>query len=510
MYFDGMQFTNDSVFLSSSNDQFALWRAQRGAQGPIQGSPGDIYFKLDRKTGSIEPAAEPPKGAKGVRFASGSFFHTNLQRPDAFVSYVGTSDGTLYSLYDPHCGRIATLGFLLTASCAPAVTSIAPGDAVTSIESVGRFLLVGTVRKIPNSSRVAPGRGVLVLSAKDHSLLTTIDQNHGLPGNLIDVIRRDPITGNVWVETDHALSELSPNLKVLRSFFFHVGIDSKGAPIMLSGRQPEADDPYAELALRLHVTDFSGFQKVEMTIPSPTRGELFKHVFPNGSAATSPVPSAFQPLLPYFIADLQTEDAPWKDEFALASLCKFSGQSVKDTANRLIANAGARHASYVWYVLKDCADEDAAAVYVPSIKTHAVRSAVNSPNRLGADVNRPTLTVVSLSPPIVYWNGRDKVRVEEATSFVGAGVSNPGVTEILASSTFPVDPSNSISVASLAVPVLHTGSSSIGRTEIVLPATSPAGYYYIAACPNAEGTGSKLEEHHQCLVPQREDGSSPN
>lgn len=506
---DALLFTGDAVYLGSPGYLPALATDPSPEPGQPVGRWTEVFFKLDRKSGALTRVASTPADAQGAAQSRITLQDVNRDWSSAGVSYLTTSDGALYTEDDPLCGQVGNYGRLLTADCRPVEDVLQQGELATAVEEYGDYFLLGTTR-LTQAATEGPGRGLLVLSRKDGKLVRRISQDDGLAEDIIRLVRRDPVNGHLWVETPRSLAELSPKFEVLRVIYLHVGFDATGVPSLAAGSEPEYDDVYARLALKLHVRDFSAYQKAIQAIPAELRGKLYTEVFRQGMSQGGPIPAAFEVLLPFVVADLARDPDPRQSEFALDSLCRFKDPRARQAADALLESPIAVIGQNAWYKVKDCADPAVAAAHRPSppawstatpgqggnvvhMTAYAARSGVPpssgvTPGSHGTSglESDPSLVIMSFSPPVLYWDGKHPLHLVDSTGDDGGGTAGPSLTRYYLSGTLPVDPEEARAIAEHPVPALGSGQSSAHAMDVMPPADLPHGIYYLLPCANAD------------------------
>ena len=501
---DAILFTDDALYISAPGIIPAEASDPVPLPGEPVGTPAEVYYRMDRKTGALTRVAAPPPGAQGLQVSSVSLVNLNRGWSTASITYLVSSGGTIYSLNSFNCGPMGYGVHVLTLDCKPVPLALKPGELPTAVEEFGPYQLIGTSSMVPGTAATTGSRGVLVLSAKDGSLVRTLSQADGLPEDMIKLIRRDPVTGDLWVETPRSLTELSPKFEVQRVLYLRLGFDTGGVPALVMGDAPEYDDPYALLALKLHVTDFAAYKAAVAAIPSAVRNTLFTHVFPQEQAGGR-VPAEFAPLLPFVVADLQRNPDPRQSLFALSSLCMFTGPAVKDMADKLITGTKGVTGINVWYKVKTCANPAVASAHTPPPRQPYTGGGMNVTAYAMQDrMSQPNLSIESFSPPLLYWDGKHPVRLEDNTIDDGGGAAGPSVTRWYVSPVLPVDPAHALMIAERPVPALDGGGGDKHVMDAMLPATLPPGLYYVALCANADHKYPQAFEQDRCRIPRLE------
>lgn len=507
---DAILFTDDALYISAPGIISAEASDPVPLPGEPVGTPVEVYYRMDRKTGVLTRVAAPPPGAQGVQVSSVSLVNLNRGWSTASITYLVSSDGAIYSLNSFSCGPMGYGVHMLTPDCKQVLPAVLkPAELPTAMEEFGPYQLIGTSSMVPGTAATTGSRGVLVLSAKDGSLVRTLNQADGLPEDMIKLIRRDPVTGNLWVETPRSLTELSPKFEVQRVLYLHLGLDTGGVPSLVMGDAPEYDDPYAVLALKLHVTDFTAYKAAVAAIPSAERNTLFTRVFPQEQAGGS-VPAEFAPLLPFVVADLQRDPDPRQSLFALSSLCMFNGPAVKETADKLITGTKGVTGINVWYKVKTCADPAVVSAHAPPPRQPYTGGGMNVTAYAMQDrMSQPNLSIESFSPPLLYWDGKHPVRLEDNTIDDGGGTAGPSITRWYVSPVLPVDPADAVMIAERPVPALDGGGGDKHAMDVMLPATLPPGLYYAAPCANADHKYPQAFEVARCRIPRLAPRTTP-
>lgn len=497
-----MLFAHDAVYLGVPGVVPAAAADPSPPPGMPLGTSVELWYRMDRKTGDLTPVSAPAPDAVGIPMSSLRL--TNLGRSwfSVEVTFIATSDGRIYSMGDPNCGQISNNGRLLNLDCTPAGPVLPPGEAITAIEDFGPYVLLGTLAaQMPGAPQ--SGRGVLVLSEKDDSLERTISTADGLTGDTIQLIRRDAVTGDLWIETPRTLTQLSPAFKALNAWYLHLDLDASGVPRLGVTADPQYDDPYAVLALKLHVTDYLGFKQAIAAIPEAARPEVFKQVFPQGYPAMGPVPAAFQPLEPFVIADLQRNPDTRQSLFALRSLCQFGSPAARAEADALISTVKGTMSYNIFYAVKACASPAVLAAHTPPAPNYRRGGGPGMAAYAAAIQGRianPDLTIYTFSTPIVWWDGEHPVHLKAATGD-DAAPSAPSVTRFYASPMLPVDPAHATMVLEHPVPALGVGGSYTHEADVMFPADLPPGLYFVAVCANGDQKQRQAFEEDRCRIP---------
>lgn len=502
---NAMLFAADAIYLGLPGTLPAEAADPVPLPGEPVGTPTEIWYRLDRKTDALSHVAGPPADARGIPISTLQLTNLGRDWSSVAITYTATSDGDVYSMGSPYCGQISNNGRLLKMDCTPLGPTVAPGELITAIEAYGPYVILGTVAMVPGTMATQSGRGALVLSAKTGALVRTISETDGLAGSAIQLIRRDPDTGRLWIETPRALAELSSTFQVLNVLYLHLDFDSDGVPALKLTADPQYDDPYAVLALKLHVTDFAGFQKAIAAIPAAARDSVFTEVFPQGQPQGRTLPPAFQPLAPFVLADLERDPDPRQSAFALAALCRLGGSAASSEADTLIATTikGVASGNF-WYAVKACADPAVVAAHRPATPNYSLGGGRQGMAVAYAAQNRvtgPDLTIGSFTPVMLWWDGRHAVHLHDITEDDAAGVG-PSLTRFYASPTLPVDPVHAVAIAEHPVPALGIGATTPYEMDVMLPASLPPGLYYVAVCANADQKQQQAFEEDRCRIPR--------
>ncbi|HEV2110175.1 MAG TPA: hypothetical protein VGT99_02385 [Gammaproteobacteria bacterium] len=533
-----------------------------------EGRPADTYFRFDRKSGAIRRLDSLPPEAAGVPASrvmldAGDNPASAKSSPNA-STFLLTSDGDVYVASGLACAEAAPrtpaapgphyAAPLYTADCAPVPVPLKPLESVTAVESYKDFLLLGALTT--DYSRGAavpqPGRGMLVISKKDGRLLRTVTRDDGLNEDLIELIRRDPDTGGLWVESPRALAELSPDFAVQRVFFLHLVLDpASGAPGLAAGVDPEYDDPYAMLATHLRLKDYSGYAHSVARLPPELRDRILNDYFRGFYPSFTSLPVELNPLLPFFAESALNSAADYGPSFARDNLCRFHDPGVKDAADKLIKAplpAGSKGAANQnWTAVHSCASPQVSAagalcpagstftypqcvmpgagqghvvmmggsyvqagsgqngsmtVVSPGIMTHQTPGHITTMMVAGAGrIQGAILITTSLSPPLFYWDGKRGLRLKDVTLNDGQATAAPSVTRYYLSPTAPVDPLTAQVLTQRQLGPLAGLQSDSRETEIQPPADLPRGIYYLAACPDAEHDVAQAAAEGRCVIP---------
>jgi hypothetical protein len=476
------------------------------------GKTVELYYRWDRKGGPLTRVTAVPAEAKGMPVSSVTL--EGMTAPGGFnlsTTYLVTSEADVYQLPAFDCPGTAPGVRLLTVDCKPVPVPVAPDQSVTAVDDFGDYLLLG----VRLTADPAAGPGVMVLSRPEYKQVRSIGQDDGLAENMVRLIRRDPKTGGLWVETPRSLAELSPKLEVLHLWYLHLGLDADGVPGLMVSESPEYDDPFANLALKLHVSDYAAYARAVAAIPGALRPQLFTSVFPQGRAAYTRIPAAFDSLYPFFAADIALDPDLRQSQFAMGSLCKFDDPRAKLLAGKLISTIKGVQGRNLWYVLKDCADPavveayrpptpptsgsyvvDAQGNYIPTASARGMALMRAAPPKSGY-----AMMIAAFTPPFFYWDGKRPLHLEDQTENYGGGTSGPSLTRYYISPLLPVDPMNARMLAERTVPPLAVGQIDTHGIDVTPPADLPHGLYYVAVCANADHKQPQAYEDDRCRVP---------
>jgi hypothetical protein len=511
-YIDSISFTDDALYLGTPGVVPA--DASQPSPPPMQvmGKTAEIYYRWDRKGGPLIRVAAVPAQAQGMPVSSVTL--EGMTAPGGFnlsATYLVTSDADVYQLPTFDCPRTAPGVRLLTVDCKPVAVPVSPDQSVTAVEDFGDYLLLG----VRLAADPAVGPGVMVLSRPDYKQVRSIGQNDGLAENLVRLIRRDPKTGGLWVETPRSLAELSSKFEVLHLWYLHLGLDADGVPSLVLSENPEYDDPFASLALKLHVSDYAGYGHAVAAIPAASRPQLFTSVFPQGRAAYARIPVAFDSLYPFFAADIALNSDPRQSQFASQSLCKFDDPRARQLADKLIQTTKGMRGHNLWLDLKDCADPALVEAYRPptppasgSYVVDAKGNYIPTGSAHGMALMRATspkpgyaIMIASFTPPFFYWDGQRPLHLADQTENYGGGTSGPSLTRYYISPVLPVDPASAQVIAERMVPPLVVGQIDAHGMDVKPPADLPRGLYYVAVCANADHKQPQAYEDDRCRVP---------
>lgn len=548
---DAILFTPDALILSVPST----------AQ---DGQATESFFRFDRKSAAIQRLDSLPPNASGVTVSrvmldAGDNPSSVKSSPSA-SAYLLTGDGEVYltsaapcveaAMRDPSLQQVHYAAALYSTDCKPVSTPLKQPEYVTAVENYRDFLLIGTMST--DFSRGAaipqPDRGMLVVSKKDGRLVRSVTQKDGLSENLIELIRQDPDTGGLWVETPRALAELSTDFTVQQVFFLHLVLDPvSGAPTLAAGTDPEYDDPYALLATRLHLRDYAAYARAVAQLTPKMRKQIVEYIF----ASSVPLPADLNPLLPFFAESALNDAADLGPSFARDNLCRFHDPRTRDAADRLIKAAlppGSKNAAMQnWMAVHACASSQATTASSPcpvgstlpypqcvmpgsAGQTHVVRmggTSVRVDDHYGAmtaanpeimtrenpggittgvfgaaaRIQGSMLMTISLSPPFFYWDGKRTLQLKDVTFNDGPATAPPSVTRYYLSSTAPVDPNTARVLAQRSLGPIPGLQADSGEMDVQLPADLPHGIYYLAACPDADHDVARAAEEGRCVIP---------
>jgi hypothetical protein len=115
----------------------------------------------------------------------------------------------------------------------------------------------------------------------------------------------------------------------------------------------------------------------------------------------------------------------------------------------------------------------------------------------------PDLRVPVFIPPVLLSAPGRTFYISDTTMNTGNLPAEPSVTRYYISAQEPVDPATATVVGERAVPALAPGeSSAVLRVPYTVPATLPAGTYYLDACADADGKIAETHEENNCASSQ--------
>jgi len=90
---------------------------------------------------------------------------------------------------------------------------------IGSFDIFGDELWLGT-EEAQSYMRTHGGQGILIYSLKTGEFIEKINEDKGLTGDLIHLIRNDPFTGEVWIATQYGIDRLTMRHKLIKKYYF--------------------------------------------------------------------------------------------------------------------------------------------------------------------------------------------------------------------------------------------------------------------------------------------------
>ena len=484
-----------------------------------EGGTAEIYYSFNRANLSFHRLEALPHGVTVSRLPS----KVVSQSWDKRVVRIETSDGAAYLSTQADCGELSPISHINPSK--PVTDHVTDCNSVTAIERVGETLLLGTAHQIFRMSSVeqgpiittSPGQGVVVISAKDGALIQTITTRNGLPEDIVELIRRDPYTGNVWVETPRAMTELTPNLNVIKTWYLHVDFEPQTyQPTIIMSRVPAYDNPFAVLASAINVISYKDFYLAVMKIPVEVRNQMDDASFIEPSYAETHFPTTMNVLLPFIERDVLQDTGLPRTQIALRNLCRFNDPRVKPVVSKLIATRDVY--TKVFAEIHYCVEPS----QIPPMSGSSQRIVLQPGGNAMTFMSTPSsglghpvigilehgsstsgtraaeLVIKLFVPPLIVWDGVHHIHLTDVTQNAGSTPSGSSVTRYYISDTSPIDINTARVIGQRIVPPLMPGQSDTHQMEIQLPSSLPAGTYYLTACADAEHTVDRLTDQNRC------------
>ena len=484
-----------------------------------EGGTTEIYYSFTRANQEFHRLEALPHGVTVSPLPS----EIISQSWDKRLVRIETSDGAAYLSTQADCGELSPFSDVKPFK---AVTDhVTDCNNVTAIERVGETLLLGTAHLIFKMSSVeqgtiittSPGQGVVVISAKDGALIQTITTRNGLPEDIIELIRRDPYTGNVWVETPRAMTELTPNLNAIKTWYLHVDFEPQTyQPTIIMSRVPAYDNPFAVLASAINVISYKDLYLAVMKIPVEVRNQMDDASFMEPSYVETYFPTEMNVMLPFIEHDILQATGLPRTQIALRNLCRFNDPRVKAIVSKLIATRDVY--TKVFAEIHYCVEPSQIPPMSGGFQRITVPPGTNAmtfmsgPNSgLGHPVvgfvehvsgtsgtHAAELVIRLFVPPLIVWDGVHLIHLTDITQNAGSTQAGSSVTRYYISDTSPIDINTARMIGQRTVPPLMPGQSDTHQMEIQLPSGLPAGTYYLTACADAEHTVDQLMDQNRC------------
>lgn len=214
---------------------------------------------------------------------------------------------------------------------------VKPCHSISSVEIVGDQLWLGT--RIEGRAISWPAEGIIILSLKDGKLAGKINEENGLSGNLVEVIRIDPYSEKIWIATRTGLTVINQNGEIGNKSYFYEDFEPEtGIPIFFLTPEFKESNLLATISRKLGIENTMAYYKATQKIPDEVLSEVSPYSYHMGMWATSSgfLPQEMNVLVPFFI------DAAWSRKenikrHAKIRICAFNDKMVVEylqTANR--------------------------------------------------------------------------------------------------------------------------------------------------------------------------------
>jgi len=293
-------------------------------------------YVLDRASGALREVSDEVFAKEFAGSIGAPASEKQKQNPDperGLGVTLKTSIGAELVTHDAYCSEGMDEHHTLTMDGAPLKDSADECSSIACAEVVGDQLWLGTWYQ--GELGDFPGEGIVVQKLETGERLAGISTEQGLTGDLVRVIRLDPVGGNIWVATNEGINEIDRTFRVVRTLFFLQDLDPEsGAPRIRLTPTKQESDPLATLFHELHVEDAKGFYDVATSIPVAIRQQFFSELDGEAYQLSSRVEEAFAPkemnaLVPFYIAAARSPggEGRW---YALSQLCSFNDPRVPE------------------------------------------------------------------------------------------------------------------------------------------------------------------------------------
>lgn len=296
-----------------------------GAVGLV--SDDGHYFSIDRRS---EWALEE---TNADRF-SGAFPAFAAARRDSGLVNASTltaSDGTRFETKHAYCDEGDQEHHALSRDGVTIEDHVDPCNSIGALETADGNLWLGTYYF--GETGASDAEGVVIQSLRDGKLVKRIKK--GLPGGIVNSIRRDPYAGDVWIATNEGLARVGRGFDLIGAAYFREDFDAlTRLPAVLLSTSPRKTDPFAYIGYRLKRRD-AAYRDAVMRIPSRARAKmnLYEAYMGHYSAVNafdpggSFMPEEMNVLVPFLIEGVKSDDAGVRSE-AAALLCLFNDDRV--------------------------------------------------------------------------------------------------------------------------------------------------------------------------------------
>jgi len=175
-----------------------------------------------------------------------------------------TSSGVEYQSDEAYCAEGAGILHALRKDGQIVPDPVDPCLSISALEIVGDRLWLGT-RSDAEYGEYA-GEGVYVVTLDEGQLVGKLDRSAGISGNLVRAIRLDPSDGSIWVARERGISQVTPDLKLIDSWYFYEAFDPEsGQPVVRLSEAPKESDTLAVFARTLEIEHMAEFHAAVTT-----------------------------------------------------------------------------------------------------------------------------------------------------------------------------------------------------------------------------------------------------
>lgn len=285
------------------------------------------------------------RGSRELVPASFEEFNQNFNIPEndeGSNSHIGderqlyASSGEAFTSHSAYCDEGASIHRRLIHDGEEIENHVSPCKSIHSLEIIDDELLLGTGYVGERGIR-GSGEGIVVQDLASGDLVAHLDGETGLPGSSIEILRRDPYTGDLWVVTLRGFARLSAELELKETYYFHETFDpeSKRPRTFLTDHY-QAPDPFAVLSRELGIEDHSGFYEAVQEIPESIREDFRLYSVFMGSMLSTP--PEFEPLTPFLVRAARTGNES-SIRTAVHMLCGIKGSRHHDFLDSMLEKA---------------------------------------------------------------------------------------------------------------------------------------------------------------------------
>ena len=281
------------------------------------------YFILFRKAASLQPVN------KDLFFKSFDYREDIIpaEKQKQFT-ILKASNGREYKTKNAYCAEFSRDTHKLWEKERLLKDNVKPCHSISSVEIVGNQLWLAT--RIDGEGKEYDADGIIIISLEDSKLVGKIDDESGLNGNLVRVIRLDPFSGKIWAATGVGLTVINKNHKVESRNYLYEDFDpDTGKPVFYLTSKFKESILLAVIARQNGAGNTIGYYEVAKKMPKKIRLQFTLHLYKEayGTQTKRFLPEEMNVLVPFFI-DASNPESDDHTTSPLSFLCSFNDARV--------------------------------------------------------------------------------------------------------------------------------------------------------------------------------------